>query len=568
MTRNDQPEQTIEWEAVMMRRFLSPGLAAVLAFNLASAALGFHGGGGGGHGGGGGGHGGGGGAHFGGGYHPAGGFHPAAPAFNRTPSFSTPRAYAQPHYASPAMRPGGFAGNPGVAPRMAPGGVAPRSAAPNAFGNRTGPLSANRGAFNNANLNRAATGWHNPYLGYHQGWQHGYWNGHYPGGWGWRGGYGYPGYGYWGGWGGGLGYGGFGWGLGSGLGMGLGLGMGYGLSSWLFGPMLYNWGYSNYNNPYYGGGGYGGAVVAQQPITYDYSQPINSTAPMPDETVTNPAMATFDSAREAFQQGDNARALDLVDQALRQVPNDPSLHEFRALVLFALGRYDEAAAALYAVLSVGPGWDWSTLIGLYGNPDAYTQQLRALEQTVSQNPKAPAPRFVLAYHYLTQGHAAEAADQLKDVVALQPKDQLSDQLLQQLQPSPGSASGAQLTQAGSNAPSPNPNAPAPTSSASDNPAPSGKQGKLEGTWTAQTATDTTITLTFGSQGEFTWKVSHQGQEHQFQGNSSEVNGVLTLAQDANNALVGDVVWQDPNHFQFKVLGGGPSDPGLTFTKSS
>ena len=29
--------------------------------------------------------------------------------------------------------------------------------------------------------------------------------------------------------------------------------MGWGLSSWMFGPMLYNWGYSNYSNPYYGG---------------------------------------------------------------------------------------------------------------------------------------------------------------------------------------------------------------------------------------------------------------------------------------------------------------------------
>ena len=46
-------------------------------------------------------------------------------------------------------------------------------------------------------------------------------------------------------------------------------------------------------------------------------------------------------------------------------------------MLFALKRYDEAAAALYAVLSVGPGWDWTTLISLYADPETYTQQLRA-----------------------------------------------------------------------------------------------------------------------------------------------------------------------------------------------
>jgi hypothetical protein len=31
------------------------------------------------------------------------------------------------------------------------------------------------------------------------------------------------------------------------------------------------------------------------------------------------------------------------------------------------------------VLSVGPGWDWTTLIGLYPSIDVYTTQLRALE---------------------------------------------------------------------------------------------------------------------------------------------------------------------------------------------
>ncbi len=213
---------------------------------------------------------------------------------------------------------------------------------------------------------------------------HGYWNGHSPGGWGWRNGYGYPGYGYWGGYGGGMGYGGmgyggFGWGLGSGLGMGLGMGMGYGLSSWLFGPMLYNWGYSNYPIPITAAAATAGTTAVQQPIIYDYGQPIDATAAPPDDSVANQAVSTFDQAREAFKQGDYAHALDLADQSLRQMPNDPALHEFRALALFALGRYDEAAAALYAVLSVGPGWDWSTLISLYGNPDTYTQQLRALE---------------------------------------------------------------------------------------------------------------------------------------------------------------------------------------------
>ena len=75
-------------------------------------------------------------------------------------------------------------------------------------------------------------------------------------------------------------------------------------------------------------------------------------------------------------------------------------------------------------------------------------------------------------------------------------------------------------------------------------------------------------MTFQDQGHFTWKVAHQGQDHQFQGESSYVNGILTWPRTRTMPWSATSIWQDPNHFQFKVLGGGPSDPGLTFTKSS
>ena len=130
---------------------------------------------------------------------------------------------------------------------------------------------------------------------------------------------------------------------------------------------------------------------------------------------------------------------------MKTTPNDAALHEFRALCLFALKRYDEAAAVLYAVLSVGPGWDWTTLISLYGDPETYTQQLRALESYCSQHPQSAAARFVLAYHYLTQGHAEAAVRQLKIVQQLQPKDQLTAQLIQQIQHTDQAASGTDAT---------------------------------------------------------------------------------------------------------------------------
>ena len=95
---------------------------------------------------------------------------------------------------------------------------------------------------------------------------------------------------------------------------------------------------------------------------------------------------SFDSARDSFKAGDYAKALELTDQAIRQMPNDAALHEFRGVVLFALHRYEDAAAPLYAVLSVGPGWDWSTLVGLYPNVSVYTDQLRALESYCKHQP--------------------------------------------------------------------------------------------------------------------------------------------------------------------------------------
>ena len=43
-------------------------------------------------------------------------------------------------------------------------------------------------------------------------------------------------------------------------------------------------------------------------------------------------------------------------------------------------------------------------------------------------------------------------------------------------------------------------------------------------------------------------------------------GLLTLAQDKGPALVGRVDWKDANHMNFRVVGDGPEDPGLSFSK--
>jgi hypothetical protein len=333
----------------------------------------------------------------------------------------------------------------------------------------------------------------------------------------------------------------------------------------MFGPMLNNWGYSSYGNPYYGGGyggGYGAGGVVGQPVAYNYSQPIDPQLNPPDETVAAQADTSFTAAREAFKAGDYAKALALVEQALKTTPNDPTLHEFRALALFAVQRYDEAAAALYAVLTVGPGWDWTTMISLYGDPEAYTTQLRALEAYCNKNPKSAAADFVLAYQYLTQEHTDAAIRELKLVTKLQPNDTLSAQLLQQLEHAQKASAGGQVAQG---QPAQPPPAPATASTAT----PAAPLGKLDGTWVAQPGKDVRIDLAFQSDGNFTWNVGRAGKEQKFGGKSSYENGILTLVQDQNNnTMVGNVTWVDPTHFTFKVIAGPPNDPGLSFVKSS
>jgi tetratricopeptide (TPR) repeat protein len=265
------------------------------------------------------------------------------------------------------------------------------------IGNR--PIVGNR-----VNINRPVNinGGYNYYRNYHSGWHNGYWNNWYRSPLVWA---------------------------------GAGAAAG-----WLAAPgPTYE-----YSNPYYE------EAWAPSIPALDYSQPISvptvtaapvveasedtSPAPLPAESqepaVPNEALERFDAARAAFNQGDYAKAQKLVEQAIELLPQDAALHEFRALTLFAQKDYQQAAAALYAVLAAGPGWTWETLAPMYANPETYTQQLRALEAYARAHPKSSAAHFLLAYHYLVLDHPPEAVKQLQEVVKLSPHDQLAKQLLQ------------------------------------------------------------------------------------------------------------------------------------------
>jgi hypothetical protein len=140
----------------------------------------------------------------------------------------------------------------------------------------------------------------------------------------------------------------------------------------------------------------------------------------------------FDAARESFKGGDYDKALEQVNAAIEKRPSDATFHEFKALCLFAQGKFKEAAPVLYAVIAAGPGWDSDTMNNFYPDEDTYQKQFKALKDFVVQESDAGYGHFVLAYHYLAQGRKSLAVKELKEVTRTQPEDKLSAELLKVL----------------------------------------------------------------------------------------------------------------------------------------
>ncbi|MGQ0633888.1 MAG: tetratricopeptide repeat protein, partial [Planctomycetaceae bacterium] len=335
----------------------------------------------------------------------------------------------------------------------------------------------------------------------------------------------------------------------------------WGLGAWALGSVIFDSGYASYSNPYYAS-----TTVISSPV-YDYSQPIQVVAeqPVATDAGAQPAAlppevqtgtAHVQTAQDAFRQGDYATAMKEIELALAQLPKDAALHEFRGLVQFAMQKYSDAAGTLYAVLSAGPGWDWTTLSSMYPSVDVYTQQLRALEDFVKSHPDSADARFVLAYHYITCNHPDSAVKQLREVVRLQPKDQLSAQLLKMMggdapadagaQPAPAVAEGAAAPQ--------EPPAPPPIDPA-----------KIVGNWAAKRDDGSSFALKLTPDAKFTWTFEQGGRKQEFGGTYEVDEAVLVLTRQDGATMPG-MITMAQNGFNFQLFGAPPGDPGLDFKK--
>jgi tetratricopeptide (TPR) repeat protein len=306
-------------------------------------------------------------------------------------------------------------------------------------------------------------------------------------------------------------------------------------ASWLFGL-------NTYANPYYVSGSSG----------YDYSQPLiieQSASPATSEAeaapaVNDEAMSAFDQAREAFQGQNYADALAKINEAIKKMPQDAALHEFKALCHFALGDYKNACITLYAVLSVGPGWDWTTMYNLYGDIDVYTGQLRKLEDYCRNNKESAEAYFVLGYHYLTMDKKDLAIRMYQVVAKLAPNDKVTKQLLEGLGAQPVTES---------------------TPVEKENATPAIPAEKLAGNWKAGGPNNTSFTLDMTKEGDFTWAYTANGKTDKVKGSYAQQGGNLVLETEAGTPMVADVALKDDGTLSFQMTG-QPDAVKLVFKK--
>lgn len=317
-----------------------------------------------------------------------------------------------------------------------------------------------------------------------------------------------------------------------------------GLAAWGLGNMIYRTGYRTYSNPYF-----------DQPVrigstTINYSLPITVQHSSYEQAYANDqlrakqlrlqALQLFEGARQAFYVGDLDSAYKNIDRSIGLMPDDTSMHEFRSLVLFAFGQYRQSAEAIHAVLAVAPGWDWTTMSGLYAESDTYVRQLRDLEDYVRANPRESDVRFLLAYHYITQGHMAEAASQLQAVRTLSPEDRLSRDLLDLI-----SRKGSEENR-GSLSSRP------PT------------QQEFQGRWTARRS-DGKIELDVRG-AEFTWDFDLKENNHKFRGKFELSQDLVVFASRDGSQMVGHVAMVAPDQFVFHLIGRDNDDEGVLFKR--
>ncbi len=289
---------------------------------------------------------------------------------------------------------------------------------------------------------------------------------------------------------------------------------------------------------------------------YDYENPYDDarSAPKPVEPGTPEAKEEaeqhFAVARDSFRSRGYAKAATEINKAARRMPDELEYKEFRALANFAQQRYKVAAASLHPVLSAGPGWDWTTMIGLYGKKSSYETHLRLLEKHLKKNPGDAAARFVLSYHYLTAGHTEAARKQLESLSKLTPDDRVTTSLLAMVSATPegeGTGKGKNSDEV-----------------AKDEPLPDTFQPV--GTWTGKPKQGGEVVFILTSDEKFTWRYTVDTATKEFEGNYTLVDDRILLEDLDIGGLVLRIHPDGANAFVLTAEDRPEEEPGVRFER--
>ncbi|MBC8128494.1 MAG: tetratricopeptide repeat protein [Gloeobacteraceae cyanobacterium ES-bin-144] len=319
----------------------------------------------------------------------------------------------------------------------------------------------------------------------------------------------------------------------------------WGIGVWSLGNLIYDMGYQTYRNPY--------PAPAVQNTYITYAEPVSVAAaanPPGDEKVAELAETksneVLERSRAAFKQGDYLTASKAVDEAIAYTPGDVTLHEYRALVFFALGKYADAAGILNPTLASGPGWSWDTMIGFYNGSEAYNTQLRSLESYVKKSPEKADAHFLLGYHYMVCGHMEKSYEQFAKAAELQPADSISRQLRDLTKssiPDGGDSDGEA------------PAIPAPVPAE-----------QLVGIWVSDRGQDGKVTFTLTQGGDYTWSYMNGAKSTDMKGTYGlDDKGLLVLTSD-DTQMVSAIEMKDTSKLHFTLIGAPDGDPGLDFVK--
>jgi hypothetical protein len=320
----------------------------------------------------------------------------------------------------------------------------------------------------------------------------------------------------------------------------------WGIAAWSLGNKIFDMGYQSYKNPY--------PAPPVQKTTIVYTQPLSVSAakspPGDDATATTAetrSAEALDRSRAAFKKGDYVTAMSTVDEAISYMPGDVTLHEYRALVLFALGKYAESAGVLNPVLASGPGWGWETMIAFYDSSSTYTTQLRKLEAYAKGEPDGAEGHFLLGYHYMVSDHMEQANAEFAATAKLQPADSVARQLRD--------LTASSLPDGGE-----------PDTAPAVRPEPVPAE-RLTGTWVSDRGADGKVTFVMTADGNYTWSYMNGEQKSELKGTYGlNEKGLLVLSGE-DSQMVSEVTLSGDSTMKFVLVGAPEGDPGLEFKKS-